>query len=259
MSDKRRPKAPYVGLTELVRDGWFNGKTGELVKGVRVRAIDTVIDVGCGEGGLTGFCAGEGAEILFIDKDAEKLARAEEKVRKSPARAYRAIQSDCDPIPLDDDTGDLVICTDVLDHVAVPAEFLRELVRVARPGARLVLTVPDARSEQLVAATAPQEYFQAPFHIHTFTADDFCKLVLDAGLKIESRQSMGCFWSIYLTLSWLTADSSMDMPVDNPHPITDHWTRLWLEVQRHPEGDNLRAALNQLLPRTQAIVARKPL
>ena len=258
MSDERRPKAPNVGLTEMVRDGWLNAKTGELVKGVRIRATDTVIDVGCGEGGLTGFCAGEGAEIMFIDIDGERLARTEQKVRKSPARAYRAILSDCDPIPLEDNTGDIVLCTEVLEHVAVPAEFLRELVRVARPGARLVLTVPDARAEQLVAATAPPEYFQAPLHIHRFTDDDFCKLVDDAGLQIESRQAMGSFWSIYLTLSWLRAEPSMDIPVDNPHPITDHWTRLWLEVQRHPEGDSVRAALNELLPRTQVIVARKP-
>lgn len=257
MSAEIRPAAPDVGLVDMKREGWFNGKTGDLLKGVRIRSSDTVIDVGCGDGGLIGFCAGQGAEVVLIDRDRERLAATEERIRISPARAYRAILSECDPIPVADGTGDLVVCTEVLEHVPDPKKFLDELIRVTKPGGRLLVTVPDARSEQLVAATAPANYFQEPNHIRVFTAADFRGLVLDAGLEIELQQSMGCFWSIYLTLSWLTAAVSEEIPVDNPHPITDHWTRLWQGVQSHPQGDRVRSCLNELLPRTQVIVARK--
>jgi SAM-dependent methyltransferase len=259
MSEAGAPSASQVGLVERVREGWFNGRTGELAPGIRVRSSDTVIDVGCGDGGLIGFCAGQGAEVIFIDRDSQRLTATAERIRKSPARAYRAIASDCDPIPVEDAIGDIVICTEVLEHVPDPAALLRELIRVTRPGGRLLLTVPDARSEQLVAATAPAYYFQEPNHIRIFTALEFRDLVLGAGLQIESQQPLGGFWSIYLTLSWLTTDPAADSGIDNPHPIPDHWTRLWQEVQAHPLGDKVREALSELLPRTQAIVARKPL
>lgn len=259
MKEDSRPTAPQVGLVDLARDGWYKAKTGELVAGVRVRASDTVIDVGCGEGGLIGFCAGQGAEVLFIDRDLERLSITEEKIRKSPARAYRAIHSDCNPIPLEDGVGDLVVCTEVLEHVPDPVQFLAELIRVAKPGARLFITVPDARAEQLVAATAPPYYFQEPHHVRIFSADDFQNLIIDAGLQIEIQQYFSSFWSIYLTLSWLTAPPGDDIPIDNPHPITDHWVRLWKELLAHPKGEQARLALNQLLPRTQLIVARKSL
>jgi hypothetical protein len=118
--------------------------------------------------------------------------------------------------------------------------------------------VPDARSELLAGATAPANYFQAPNHIRIFSGEDFRHLVLDAGLRIESEQGVGCFWSMYLALSWLTAVPGEVTPIDNPHPIPDHWTRLWQEVQAHPQGDEVRTALNALLPRTRVIVARKP-
>jgi 2-polyprenyl-3-methyl-5-hydroxy-6-metoxy-1,4-benzoquinol methylase len=258
MSQASRPTVSNVGLVDRMLEGWFNGKTGDLVKGVRVRATDTIIDVGCGDGGLIGFCAGQGAEVVFIDKDRQRLAATEENIRKSPARAYRAIHSDCNPIPLESGIGDLVVCTEVLEHVPAPAEFLDELVRVAKPGARLLVSVPDARSEQLVRATVPAYYFQAPNHINIFSADDFRKLVNGAGLQIESEQAFGCFWSVYLTLSWLTVAPGADGLMDNPHPITDHWIRLWQELQAHPQGDKVRMALNELLPRTQVIIARKP-
>lgn len=258
MSEEGRPRAPDIGLVDLVRDGWFNDKTGELTKGVRIRSSHTVIDVGCGYGGLIGFCAGQGAEVLFVDRDSERLAATEEKIRQSPARAYRAILSDCNPIPIEDDTGDLVVCTEVLEHVPDPAVFLAELVRVAKPGAQLLITVPDARAEQLVAATAPPQYFEEPLHIRIFNAEEFENLILGAGLQIESRQFFGSFWSIYLPLSYLTAPPGDEIPVDNPHPITDHWARLWKEVLAHPQGEAIRTALNKLLPRTQMIIARKP-
>lgn len=256
--DETRPRAADVGLVDRRRDGWLNGASGELAPGVPIRATDTVVDVGCGDGSFVHFCARQGAEVIFIDRDEARLARTTRKIETSPARAHRGIHSDCDPIPLADDSADLVICTEVLEHVPDPVVFLAELVRIARPGGRVLVTVPDSRSEQLVAATAPPQYFQAPNHIRVFSADDFRELVLGAGLDIESHQFMGCFWSIYWPLSWLTCEADSGLPVDNPHPVTDHWTRLWQALQQHPEGHLVREALNGLLPKAQSIVARKP-
>ncbi|MCB1701809.1 MAG: class I SAM-dependent methyltransferase [Pseudomonadales bacterium] len=258
MNPDSRPTVQDVGLADRRHEGWFDGKTGQLLNGVRIRATDTIVDVGCGDAGLIGFCAGQGAEVIFINNDAESLAATAERVRKSPARAYRAIHSDCNPIPLESDIGDLVICMEVLECVPAPKEFLSDLVRVTRPGGRLLLAVPDARSEQLVATTAPARYFEEPNHIRIFTADNFRSLVTEAGLQLESEHTYGCFWSMYLTLSWLASGPDANPLADNPHPITEHWTRLWQGVQQHPQGDAVRAALNALLPRTQVIVARKP-
>lgn len=257
-NERERPTAGAVGLQDWVAEGWFNGKTGELTQGVRVRSTDTVVDVGCGDGAIVAFCARQGAEVYCIDRDPAGLATTEAKVKASPARAYHIMLSDCDPIPVDDDTGDLVICTEVLEHVPDPHKFMQELVRVARPGAQLLITVPEARSEKFVAATAPPEYFQEPNHIRLFSAEDFRELVLGAGLEVEAQQFRGCFWSMYWPLAWLTAEPGTGLPSENAHPITEHWTRLWLEVQRHPQGHRIRDALNQLLPKSQSIVARKP-
>jgi ubiquinone/menaquinone biosynthesis C-methylase UbiE len=258
MTEGARPKAGPIGSKDRRLDGWFNAANRELTRGVPVNADDTVVDVGCGDGALIHFCARLGAEVIFIDRDEAALAKTTAKIEASGARAHRAIQSDCNPIPLEDNSGDLVICTEVLEHVPDPQVFLQELIRVTRPGGQLLITVPDSRSEQFVAATAPPQYFMEPNHIRIFTAEQFRELVKSAGLEIESQQFVGCFWSIYWPLSWLTCEPESGLPVDNPHPITDHWTRLWGEVQNHPHGHKIRDALNQLLPKAQSIVARKP-
>ncbi len=258
MSDDTRSSPAYIWMRERQSEGWFNRQTAELTRGVRIDAAHTVIDVGCGEGGIIGFVAAQGAEVIFIDRDAARLASTEARIKVSPARAYQAVHSDCDPIPLADDLGDLVICTEVLEHVPDPVRFLQELIRVARPGAQLLLSVPDGRAEQFVRATAPPQYFEAPNHIRVFSAQDFATLVLEQGLEIESHRFSGCFWSMFWPLSWMTCTPGGDLPTANKHPIVEHWVQLWQLVHEHPEGHKIRDALNQLLPKSQTIVARKP-
>jgi SAM-dependent methyltransferase len=258
MSETKKVSASVIGLRDRLGEGWFNQQTGEITRGVTILPEHTVIDVGCGDGGFIGFVARRGAEVIFIDQDAARLAGTETRIKQSQARAYRAIQSDCDPIPLDDGTGDLVICTEVLEHVPDPAKFLDEVIRIAKPGAQLLISVPDERSEQLVSVTAPPECFQVPNHIRMFSAQAFESLIRGAGLEIESHEFTGCFWSIFWPLSWMTCEPGDGLPVDNPHPIMQHWVELWRLVQEHPDGHKVRDAFNLLLPKSQTIVARKP-
>ena len=57
--------------------------------------------------------------------------------------------------------------------------------------------------------------------------------MLGAGLEIISEQRMGSFWSLYMVLTWLTQPDCETLPLGNPHPITDHWTSLWKELQSY--------------------------
>nr|BFE92844.1 hypothetical protein GCM10020185_33800 [Pseudomonas brassicacearum subsp. brassicacearum] len=53
---------PYMlGLHDAMLSGWFNQQTGELFTGFPVTPEDTLLDVGCGDGGNVHFfvrCAG---------------------------------------------------------------------------------------------------------------------------------------------------------------------------------------------------------
>lgn len=46
------------------------------------------------------------------------------------------------PFPLPDAAFETVLCSDVLEHIAEPAAFLRETARVLAPGGKLILMVP---------------------------------------------------------------------------------------------------------------------
>lgn len=258
-NEQDTPDAGLIGLKDRIYEGWLNAETGELSPDLLIGATDTVVDVGCGDGAYINFCAKRGASVIFVDQDEERISAAEDRVKSSGATRYRGIVSDCDPIPLDDGTADVVVCTEVLEHVPDPSVFLRELIRIAKPGAKMLLTVPDARSEQFVKATAPPQYFEVPNHIRVFDSDQFEELVTGGGLDILRHDYMGCFWSIYWPLAWLVCEpGSPGLPMNHPHPITTHFAKCWKELQEHPEGHVIRNALNQLLPKSQSILAVKP-
>lgn len=234
--------------------GWFMDDTGELLQGFHISAEDTVLDVGCGEGPFIHFCAMRGAEVIFADIDAGKVATIEKSLANTPARAIRPIVSDANPLPLPDESATKIIAMEVLEHVDDPMQFMRELLRVGRPGAQYLLTVPDSGSEMLQKDLVPPVYFQKPNHVRIFQRDEFEKLVTDAGLIVERRIYYGFFWTIWWTMFW-ACKHDLNAPW---HPLLIQWMKTWDVLLHMPKGPQFKKALDEFLPKSQGIIARKP-
>ncbi|MES2819195.1 MAG: class I SAM-dependent methyltransferase [Pseudomonadota bacterium] len=242
-------------LTDAYLSGWFRRDSGELFEGFPIDAADSVLDIGCGDGPFATFCAERGAEVIFADIDAEKVAAVEAMLKQSPARAVLPLVTDANPIPLPDARVNKVIAMEVLEHVQDPAQFMRELVRVAKPGAQFLITVPDPLGESVQKKLAPDAYFEHPNHIRVFQRDEFEQLILDAGLVIEKRADYGFYWSIWWFFFW-ACKQDLSPPW---HPLLESWTRTWNMLLSTPDGPRIKKALDEAMPKSQAIIARKPL
>lgn len=241
-------------LVDASLSGWFREETGELFEGFPVSADDHVLDVGCGDGVFIGYCAKLGAEVSFADIDAEKIAAVSSRLQQSNARGVHGLVSNADPLPLPDAYADKVIAMEVMEHVDSPSEFLRELVRVGKPGALYLLSVPDAVSEQVQKHLAPPGHFEKPNHINVFSRTEFEKLIVDAGLIIEKRAYYGFYWSIFWAFFW-TCDQDLSPPW---HPLLESWARTWDMLLKMRDGPRIKRALDEAMPKSQAIIARKP-
>ena len=83
------------------------------------------------------------------------------------------------PWPVPDESIDLALCTEVLEHVLEPADLLAEVRRCLRPGGRLLMTVPFAARWHFV-----------PFDYWRFTPSAITHLLQEAGfidVRIYSR------------------------------------------------------------------------
>lgn len=94
-----------------------------------------VLDVGCGQKPYRMLVPA--SEYLGVDIDSEVTRRL----------GIADLFYDGQKLPFADATFDAVLCSQVLEHVFTPDEFLREIRRVLRPGGVLLLATPFAWDE----------------------------------------------------------------------------------------------------------------
>jgi SAM-dependent methyltransferase len=253
-----------IGLFDLTKNGWFDAGTGELLPGYPVGPDDIVADIGCGEGGLVRFCTRMGARAVVVDARADRVEMLVSQLRQAGGQAEGHV-ADAARLPVADEAVSRVICTEVLEHVDDPAAVMAELVRIGRPGALYLISVPDPASERLLDPVAPASYTAPPNHVRVLARDAFQDLVRGAGLAIEGVRYEGFYWTLYLAALWASRAAEPDPggeTLDNVAPpfpeFGQRWARLWFELASMADFDPVRRALDQALPKTQLIVARKP-
>jgi ubiquinone/menaquinone biosynthesis C-methylase UbiE/uncharacterized protein YbaR (Trm112 family) len=102
-----------------------------------------VLEVGCGTG-ANRLAFGEAITYLGIDQSFGMLRRAQRTaVRRGVPGAF--VQGDATALPVRSAQADLLLAMGVLQHLAAPSAALRELARVAKPGAGLLL-IDESRS-----------------------------------------------------------------------------------------------------------------
>ncbi|WP_439886999.1 class I SAM-dependent methyltransferase [Pseudomonas sp. MBLB4123] len=244
-----------IGLVDIHLSGWLQNETGELVRGFAIGPEDSVLDIGCGEGGYALFSARQGAEMILADVDAEKLETARQRLQAETARSVQTLVTDANPIPLPDARVSKVVAMEVLEHVDDPAQFMAELVRVAKPGAQFLLSVPDEVIEGVQQHIAPSVYFEKPNHIRIFKRGELKQLAVEAGLVVEHSMQYGFYHSVWWSLYWACENQPLTPPW---HPLLENWSETWSKLLSLPAGPRIKAALDAVMPKSQVVVARKP-
>jgi 2-polyprenyl-3-methyl-5-hydroxy-6-metoxy-1,4-benzoquinol methylase len=251
----RSAKSPVdyaaVGLKDATRAGWYSAKTAELCPGFAITATDMVADIGCGDGGNSIFCARHASMVIAVDINPQSVATTERRLQAEPNTRYSALLSDGNTLPIEARTIDKIICTEVLEHVDSPNEFMSELVRIGKPGSMYLLTVPDALSEQVLKRVAAPSAYQKPNHVRVLSREDFEALVLGAGLQILDHRYRSFYWAVWTALAWKCGG------LNGKHPVLDHWATAWAELLQSPGGQACKEALDLAMPKSQAIIARK--
>lgn len=254
MPDHDGAASDDLGLYDDILSGWYQNDTNEVFRGIPVGPEDAVVDVGCGGGGSSLFCARRGAYVTAVDQDPQVFAAIQPKLAELAPHTYTALVADAHQLPLADGFATRVICTEVLEHADDPQRVLEELFRIGKPGAQYLLSVPGSLQENLQKRIAPPVYFQKPNHVRIFTEQQFAHLVADTGLIIEEQVQYGFYHSIWLALFW-----ACEVDITRPdHPALHHWTESWRAILGTRSGPELKKQLDAFLPRTQVVVARKP-
>jgi 2-polyprenyl-3-methyl-5-hydroxy-6-metoxy-1,4-benzoquinol methylase len=103
-----------------------------------------ILDLGCADGASMVYCGLQGAEVNGVDLDAGQVAKANERLARFGLRG-QACAADARAMPFPDEHFDGVISNDFFEHIRVPDKIavLREVRRVLRPGAPIVIKTPN--------------------------------------------------------------------------------------------------------------------
>ncbi len=113
----------------------------EALKGLDVRSDAAFVDLGSGDGQFAAAVKEQspGWSISLIDGSEAQLARA-----AKVCVGASCVQADLNqPLPLGDDSIDVVHAGELIEHLYSPDAFLRECRRVLRPDGHLVVTTPN--------------------------------------------------------------------------------------------------------------------
>lgn len=112
---------------------------------------ESFLDVAAGTGGLSLPAARLGAQVVATDWSAEMIAELEAQVRAEGLGSAEGRVMDAHALDLDDDTFDVTGSQFGVMLVPDQATALREMVRVTKPGGRVLLVVlgPPAEFEAL--------------------------------------------------------------------------------------------------------------
>lgn len=150
-----------------------------------------VLDVGAGDAPYAELFA----HTVYVTLDWES----------SPHEGGRAaaVSASADAIPLPDASFDVVVLTQVLEHVLRPAVVLGEIARVLRPGGRLLATVPFV-----------WELHEEPHDYWRFTPYALRALLEDAGLEVTDVQprsdSLSALAQLMTNVAWTLVSEDSD-------------------------------------------------
>ena len=104
----------------------------------RLVAGKRVLDIACGEGyGAAALQKAGAANVIGVDISESACDHVRERY------GLDARPGTAEKIPLANDSVDLIVSFETIEHVPNPSAFLDECVRILTPGGRLVISTPD--------------------------------------------------------------------------------------------------------------------
>lgn len=218
---------------------------------------DKVLDVGCGSGRHT--CAAamhENVCSVGLDLCFDDVRQADQRLELNRAwikGRCGTLVADITNLPFPDDHFDLVICSEVLEHVPAHEQALKELVRVLKPGKNLVVSVPSWFPERICWALSKDYHQCAGGHVRIYRKDQLLTMIAAAG---ASKWRVGRAHGLHAPYWWLKC---LVGPDNDSSRLVKLYHRLlvWDMMKKPALTRFLERALNPIIGKSTVIYSVK--
>jgi 2-polyprenyl-3-methyl-5-hydroxy-6-metoxy-1,4-benzoquinol methylase len=217
-----------------------------------------VLDVGCGNGVISINLGAQGYQVQGIDASDKAIENAR---RQNPFDNVRFDVISAEQLQADGQSYDIIICSEVLEHLHQPASLVKLLYQLLAKDGILIVTVPNGMGPREVLVTKPVQRARAKDnwlwkmvkgtkkgmgyqgftvqsgaddleHIQFFSKSDLTKLANDNGFQIIRFGSSNFVEDVF-PISWFANRIHFLQKVDCavadvlPHQLTGGFFSVW--------------------------------
>lgn len=165
----------YYSEDNLAVPDFINRRLDEIIAGFSsYKRGGRLLDVGCGAGTFMQAARRSGWEAVGV----EVSATAAEHNR---AEGFEVFNGELAEARYPEGHFDVVVLSEVLEHVSEPREMLREVLRVMRPGGLLWATTPNGQGFSARALGLKWSAVSPPEHLHLFSRGAVESLLTEVG------------------------------------------------------------------------------
>ena len=169
-----------------------------------------ILDIGCGEGRHTAqgyeqgdtFCVGADRNPGDLLTSKTKL-ELHEKLSTAKGSCWSLAAADITCLPFQDASFDVVICSEVMEHIPDEKKAISEIIRVLKPGGTLGVSVPRYWPE-LICWRLSHDYHNAnQGHIRIYKKNELIAKIVAQGVRFKGFHHAHSLHSAYWWLKCL--------------------------------------------------------
>ena len=222
-----------------------------------------VLDVGAGFGRHAFEVARRGGNVVALDFAAQEVEQTRATIGamvdagEIPIDRFSGVlRADATRLPFDDGSFDVLITSEVLEHIQDDVAAIAEMVRVLRPGGAFAATVPSWFPET-VNWMLSDEYHapkSAGGHVRIYSAAELGAKLRAAGLDVSGHHRAHALHSPYWWLKCVVG------PRNDDHPLVRRYRQfLEWDIVRRPRSTRLAdRVLSPVLGKSIVFYATKP-
>ncbi|EFQ82195.1 methyltransferase domain protein [Aeromicrobium marinum DSM 15272] len=228
---------------------------------LRVGRGTRFIDVGAGAGRHSYEALRRGAEVTAFDMDEVELKNVDEMFAalaaegEVPPGGSAMVQvGDILDMPHADGSFDVVLASEILEHVPEDVQAISELVRILAPGGTLAVTVPRYLPERICWALSDEYHANEGGHIRIYRADELRGKLEAAGLTFQHSHHAHALHAPYW---WIKCAVGVQA---EQHPAVRAYHRLLVwDMMKAPAATRVaERALNPVIGKSVALYFTKP-
>ena len=227
---------------------------------INISPTDTILDIGCGSGRhACRVFAFEKVTVIGVDASFNDVQEARGRLMY-----HEAIGAHCGGswgcatgnilcLPFPDASFDLVICSEVMEHIPDDAQAAEEIFRVLKPGGSLVVSVPRYFPEKICWKLSSEYYSANGGHVRIYKKQEIRNLFENMGAAFQAYHYAHSLHTPFWWLKCATGPNRQDVTAVNLY----HRLLTWDIMQKPKITRFLDTLLNPILGKSLVLYFKK--